>query len=251
LFSSSQASLAYDLSPPDWRWRQACRAYNRGKKYRKRPEDLEWLRPLRELVKVASGRHPSPRIPIPDELGVALSFFQSGGQERWQLEARILAGQTDREIAAAMRIPQAVVAAYEQSFFSMRHRLGAVDFVLSEIIGYTPFRGFDEGDWQSLWAFFAYTAGPKMLEVVMSVSPCRPLPGTAAPNGADEELLKLGTRAMLLLCTGTMTCHKLQRLQTLRRQRASINAKGSRPVQAVNARVEGHTPKRGRPGGKV
>jgi hypothetical protein len=36
------------------------------------------------------------------------------------MEARILAGQTDREIAAAMNVAPAVVSAYEQNFFSVK-----------------------------------------------------------------------------------------------------------------------------------
>ena len=179
MFTSGQTNSCYDcVSPPDWRWRQACRTYSRGRPYRKKLDDPEWLRPLIVLVKVASGR-PPPKTPLPPELRQAFSYFQSSGPPGWELEVPILAGQSDAEIAAAMDIPPAVVGAYEEFFFSVRDRLDAADFILSTLIGYTPFRGFDQGDLRGLWVYFAYTAGPKMLEIAMAVSRGRPLPDWA------------------------------------------------------------------------
>jgi hypothetical protein len=151
------------------------------------------------------------------------------------MEARILAGQTDREIAAAMNVAPAVVSAYEQNFFSVKDRLNAADFILSTTIGYTPFRGFDEGDWRSLWAYFAYTAGPKMLELVMAVSQSRRLPDRALHDGAGAEL-EVGIRAMLLACSGAMTHYKLERLRTLRRRRKAASEEKIRPKRATKPR---------------
>ena len=74
-----------------------------------------------------------------------------------------------------------------------------------------------------LWAYFGYTAGPKMLELVIAVSKHRRLPdGVLDEEWAKEaaELLEVGIRAMLVACTGAMTCYKLERLRTLRRRRA-------------------------------
>jgi hypothetical protein len=140
-----------------------------------------------------------------------------------------------------MDIPPAVVGAYEEFFFSVRDRLDAADFVLSTLIGYTPFRGFDQGDWRGLWAYFAYTAGPKMLEIAMAVSRGRPLPDCAMRDRASAEVLEFGARAMLLACTGTMTYHKLQRLGTLRRKRQEA----ARPTQAAKRDHTSRTPKKG------
>ena len=96
-----------------------------------------------------------------------------------------MAGQTDDEIAAAMNLPAAaVVSAYEETFFSVRSRLQASDYILHEVIGYSPFRGFEEGDLQTLWGYFGYAAGPKILELVMAVSLDR-----GCPTGHSERHL--------------------------------------------------------------
>ena len=214
------------FSPPDWRWLIACKIHESPKPRHKRRTDPEWLWPLLALAKLASGRKlRGPRTPPSDELVLAFQLYQSRRHQDWELEARILAGQTDDEIAAAMDFPAAVVSAYEQTFFSVRDRLTVGDYILIEVIGYSPFRGFEEGDLQTLWGYFAYAAGPKILELVMAVSLGRPLPDWAlreAPCKAAAEGLRLGIKAMLLACTGAMTATKLRRLRTLREQIANL-----------------------------
>ena len=144
------------FSPPDWRWLIACKIHESPKPRHKRRTDPDWLWPLIALAKLASGRKlRGPRIPPSDELVLAFQLYQSRRHQDWELEARILAGQTDEEIAAAMNLPAAtVVSAYEETFFSVRSRLEASDYILIEVIGYSPFRGFEEGDLQTLWGYF-------------------------------------------------------------------------------------------------
>jgi hypothetical protein len=107
MFTMSQIDLSYDcVSRPDWRWLKACKTHSRGNRYRKRPSDPEWLRPLLGLASIACGRkRRGPQIPVPPELLRAFEFYVQSISPRWELEARILAGQTDEDIAAAMDLP--------------------------------------------------------------------------------------------------------------------------------------------------
>ena len=81
---------------------------------------------------------------MPPDLLAAHQLCESNGPLRWELEARILAGQSDDDISASMAVPPAVVAAFERSFFNVRDRLAAFDLILFHVIGYRPVLGFEE-----------------------------------------------------------------------------------------------------------
>jgi hypothetical protein len=216
------------LAAPDWRWQRACAFHRRPRRRRRRPDDPDWLPTLLALAEKAypSGRRRrGPRLVIPPALIEALDVYQGGGQLRWELEARLLAGQTDEDIAAATAVPAGVVAMYERPFFGVRKCLAARDYILSCVVGGAPLHGFDEGDLRSLWAYFGYAAGPKMLELVMSVSVGRPLPDWAvreAPNRAALDSLELAIKAMLMACFGAMTPSKLQKLRVIGAQMVDL-----------------------------
>ena len=158
---------------------------------------------------------------MPATLLEAFALYQSQGQFVWELEAHILAGQTDDGIEAAMAVPAAVVEAYEHAFFDVRRRLEAEDYIFAVAIGRSNFGGHDESDLKGLWAHFGYSAGPRILELVMAVSLGRPLPEWAlreAPSAADAELLELRIKAMLIAETGPLTPAKLKKLKVVRVQ---------------------------------
>jgi hypothetical protein len=98
MFTTSQIDLSNDcVSPPGWRLLEAGKALSRGKRYRKRPTEPDWLRPLLGLASVASGRkRRGPQIPVPPELLLALRFYVHGRSPNLEVEAIILAGQTAR-----------------------------------------------------------------------------------------------------------------------------------------------------------
>src|ERR1700676_3800283 len=105
------AACVNPLAAPDWRWQRACALHRRPRRHRRRPDDPDWLPTLLALAETAypSGRRRrGPRFVIPPALIEALEVYQGGGQLRWELEPRLLAGQTDEDIAAATAIPPAV-----------------------------------------------------------------------------------------------------------------------------------------------
>ena len=210
-----------NVTPPaDWRWQWACQVHSDPGS--RSLNDPAWLPTLLALAeKVSPSGATLSELSAPASLLEAFELYQSQGQLVWDLEARILAGQTDQEIEAATAVPAAVVEAYEHAFFDVRRRLEADDYIFAAVIRRSNFGEHDESDLKGLWAHFGYSAGPRMLELVMAVSLGRRLPEWAlreAPSAADVELLELRIRAMLIAETGPLTPAKLKKLRILRAQ---------------------------------
>lgn len=188
------------FASPDWRWRRACQVHELVREHPRRQRRPDWdsLQPLLALIEAVNpiGRKKRTE-PVSHELLAAYRLYEAGGPTRWEMEARILARQSDEDIAAAMGLAAGVVNDFEHCFFGVRDRLSASDLVLLEIIGYLPFGGIREGDLRTLWHFYGYSAGPKMLEIVMAVSEDRALPAWAvesAPSQADIDDLVRSTK---------------------------------------------------------
>lgn len=139
------------IPAPDLRWQIAChlheRAHFRRGRRRRRRSDPDWLDALLALNEVLhpSGRRRS-RFSVSPELMSAHLLYQSETPSRWEVEARILAGQSNEDVALSTGFPPAVVGAFERFFFNVRDRLAAGDYILFGVVGYDPLRGFKESD---------------------------------------------------------------------------------------------------------
>jgi hypothetical protein len=83
------------------------------------------------------------------------------------LEARLLAGQTFEEAAAACGLSRAAVEAYHELFFSVRDKLQAEVYILGEAIGEKLWFGLTEEDVDVVLKHLAYLKGPIFLEAVL------------------------------------------------------------------------------------
>lgn len=99
----------------------------------------------------------------------AHQLAQHDGPLRWQLEARILAGQQDGEIARRCALSAGTVAWYERLFFAVRHCLGARGYIVGQVIGSGLWHGFHDDGVRALWAAFGYFGGPIVLEAIVDV----------------------------------------------------------------------------------
>ncbi len=174
------------------------------------------------------------------ELVAAHQLYQSQSPSRWEVEARILAGQADDEVALSTGHPPAVVAAFERFFFNVRDRLAATDCILINVIGHDPLQGFEEADLRGLWQYFGFMAGPKMLELVMAVTLDRPLPDwvvAEAPNAAAIEHLRTSMK-LAILATRRFSGDP-RKLLTLRVQALELKRKCGRNGPQVLAAVAG------------
>jgi hypothetical protein len=103
---------------------------------------------------------------------------------RWAVEARILARQSDDEIAGRAGCQPEYVEAFESLFFNVRDRLDNRDFIFDTVIKppgahCSPRR---HCDW--VWKALAYVGGPHVLDAVMSgfldVTPVKRTEGVAS-----------------------------------------------------------------------
>jgi hypothetical protein len=83
---------------------------------------------------------------------------------RGTVEARLLAGQTIDEVAAACGLTPGAVDAYEKLFFAVLDRLRADLFIYCHAIGEKHFYGLTEDDTDVFLKWVGYAKGPLMLE---------------------------------------------------------------------------------------
>ena len=97
-------------------------------------------------------------------LAAAHEIAQRDEPGRWELEARLLAGQSDEEIAAQCNIPAEVVNWHEALFCNVRPRLRARAYLLNHVVGAGAQRGFRDDEVGNFWAWVAMGGGPLVLD---------------------------------------------------------------------------------------
>jgi len=126
---------------PARRWWQARWMVEQGMHISRQRDD----EPTIEAVQFArlharnerDGRGPRAEDEMPI-VAAAHGIHLAGGRRRLEIEARLLARQTDEEIAHATGLAPAVVATYEELFFAVRDRLDATHYILCKAIGHSP-----------------------------------------------------------------------------------------------------------------
>jgi hypothetical protein len=182
---------------PEWRWRRAAQLHQTGRRIERRVDD-EWVRHARDALH-GRGRTGTPAAAVQ----AAREVWVGDPDRRGEIEARLLAGDTDAAIADQRALPELVVAAYALVYFDVRPAVasGASDWVLAQAVGYSPFGGFTAPlPWAS-WRLAAVAGGPLFADVVIAATTGRPLPPAfSGPGGADEvrvrEFARLWVAAM-------------------------------------------------------
>lgn len=164
----------YDFSRPlDWRLQHARRLLENGcrsSSYRHDPDLIALVQFLRAEARCHSDRD---RVRLEQRwlaLHAAQHLHISDGPLRFEVQARILAGQTDDEIAARCRLTPSAVHWFEAVFFNVRDRLHARDWIVARVIGPGLHRGFTEAEIGNVWMTFGYYGGPVALDVVLAIT---------------------------------------------------------------------------------
>jgi hypothetical protein len=224
----------------DWRWQDARRTVDEGRKAtRKRDPDwlVEVVAYLRAMQRCKDDRGRARVAARYSEIDQARRFAEAGGQALWEVQARLLAGQSDDEIATLCGLSPGAVNRFESLFYAVRERIEAHDWVLTRAIRPGMRYLSTPPDLATTWRQFGYYAGPLVLDVVIAVSMDRPLPvWTKDMKGADqpgfEEQLRLKCRLaigahMLPTDVDPMALFRLQtalmRERQLKRQRAPVS----------------------------
>lgn len=86
---------------------------------------------------------------------------------RYEVEARLLAGDTPERIAARVACSPACVRWYEALFFNVTDRLHHRGWVGHCVIGESAQAGLTERDFDTLWKLFGFLGGPLVLDAVI------------------------------------------------------------------------------------
>jgi hypothetical protein len=212
--------------PLDWRWQRAGELL--ASRARRRRRDDGWVaraRRFRAALARARGDDRDPRVARADPalLG-ARRLARVDRRRRWVLEARLLAGQSDAEVAARMGLGADAVAAYEAVFYAVRDGLGATDWVHLVVIGLGLYDGFDSADEETALKLYGYHLGPLVLDALLEnvFTGGRPV---ADPRLADQLRLALAVQSIEVTPDNAAGVLRLHRLSLdLEREEADLGA---------------------------
>ncbi len=173
------------------------RRWNRAKKLSKKPENQR--SPKNEIINKTIDYLKSPNKALYPEIDDAYNIFLEDGVNQAELQARLLVGQSDTEIADHCSISPETVSTYEKLFFCVRKR--AIDFgwLFKHTVGEPYFSGFENHHLRQLWAWFALHRVPEVLDDVI--------------HTYREELKPTDSPTLsVYLRPGSRVCHYLQNM---------------------------------------
>jgi hypothetical protein len=157
--------------PPDWRWRRALWLAEEGKCSRKEPEDPRVLLARRFVVLWGGAASEEKKAALADRFpGVFYAReLHARGQEddRWVVEARVLADQPAEEIALRQNTTAEVISWYEALFFDVREQLHRRDWVANRVLGPAFRRGVRARDFDLLLKLYALQGGPVVVDFLV------------------------------------------------------------------------------------
>jgi len=86
---------------------------------------------------------------------------------RWEVEARLLAGESFAAVAAKTALTPGAVEGYTRLFFDVLDGLGAVDWVVVNVLRFTPDRPIAEDDAETFLRLYAYFGGTHVLDALL------------------------------------------------------------------------------------
>ena len=177
---------------PDQRWKEALRIVAEHRRVSARRDGPELIRAVdyqRAMARCRTERgRDGVRRRFPD-LHEAALMVQAGGPALDEIKARILAGQSDAEIAARCRVSAGAVQSLESLFFETRASVKAHDWIISKVIGPAYNRANPGPNQSAIWLSAGYHAGPLYLEAVLAVSKNEPFPESIQPTSSPVDLL--------------------------------------------------------------
>jgi hypothetical protein len=154
---------------PAWRWDLAGEIA--GGKVLRQPVDAmtQAAVALRESLGMGEPGVVSSSPAVSSQLAEAYRIFQEDGIPRAKLEAYVLTGLSDAEVAARLGLRQKVVTVYTKVFFDVRESLKAGDWLMLRVVGLHHVVGFRDDQLRSFWAWCAVGGGPLVVDTLVSV----------------------------------------------------------------------------------
>lgn len=166
--------------PPDWRWLRAVGIVDEGQQRPTRRRDGEENVVLirkavsfrRDFVEAVGSHNVMAQVSLADAYQSLVWAHQIYSDEtrlqvRYAVEARLLARQTNREVAFSVGSTEDIIDIYEQLFFAVRDRLCYPDYIFQSVLGAELHGRLSTMDYGMLWKLFAYIGGPYVLEAII------------------------------------------------------------------------------------
>jgi hypothetical protein len=169
---------------PEWRWLRAEYLNETGRRMDRRIDD-QWVKHARDALR-GRGRAGTPAATV----WAAREVWLGDPNRRGEVEARLLAGNGDAAVVGRTALSEQVVAAYSEVFFDVRPAMagGAIDWLLSEAVGWSPLGGFTRPLPQAAWRLAAVAGGPNFADLVIAATTGRPLPPAFLDAGGVNEV---------------------------------------------------------------
>ena len=175
---------------PHWRWLRAVEIDGGGKnttKKRDGAEGFKWirraLRMKRRYEEYAGDPAAFHSLMLRDEtmFWAHSLWVEDDNTSRWIIEARVLAGESNEEIADKLGTTSEIIDAYVNVFFDVREKLHNTDYIAGVVFGESVARGLQERQFDLLWKMLAYRGGSHVLNAVLFRGP-----DIKKPPAADE-----------------------------------------------------------------
>jgi hypothetical protein len=127
------------------------------------------------------------------DVRAAATLWGAVASPRLEIEARLLAGEEDRAIAARCGLAPEVVAAYADLFYDVRPRLGVRSYVLHQVIGPVAPSAGSPADPSRVLKRLAHQGGPAVLDALLVVARGAGPAATAGLLGLLLEVIDLPT----------------------------------------------------------
>jgi hypothetical protein len=175
---------------PHWRWLRAVQIDGGGPRASRSADGEEGFTWVRRAVRLkrhfeqAGNRHDAlyALMHRDRELFWAHSMWaDERAPTRWGIEARVLAGETDAEIADKLGTDAGIINAYVNVFFDVREKIRHVDYIVNVVMADAVTRGLQERQYDLLWKMLGYHGGTHVLNAVINK-----FTRTDRPNSPDN-----------------------------------------------------------------
>ncbi len=160
--------------PVDWRWQRVTmmRADQRYASVWRRDNDEEIAELHKFQAAIASASDGFQMLVIKrtwPRLYTAHAYWSDKPNRlaKWELEARLLSGETNESIARkfGFKHPK-TVDWYEKAFFNVRDRRNDKSYIVNTLLGESIHVGMSERDLELLWKILGYHQGPGILDIL-------------------------------------------------------------------------------------
>lgn len=162
---------------PHWRWLRAVQIDSGGKRAASKldgPDGFAWIRRAVRLKRHfdRAGNRPDALYALierdADLFWAHSMWIEEKAPTRWAIEARVLAGESDEQIADKLGTEPGVINAYVNTFFDVREKMRHMDYVVNVIMADAVSRGLQERHYDLLWKLLGFHGGSLVLNAVIN-----------------------------------------------------------------------------------